>query len=254
MAGRLGHIDGRRRVGHIPVNGLRKTNYAYGFGNAVHHFDSKYYTSTQTDGALITYWKDKINGLEFYQGTAANQPIFRSADANFNNLPCVDFNTNVKRLLCNTNFSFIGTLVVIYKVASFTSLNMILANTIAMNSNPGSAICLGGTTTNVTGFGMYSASGSISTSNSFRSTVEDTNSHIAVITPYHIIIDGVSESTTGNTPWIPTQVFNQMGASSTNTAFHAIAKVPEIISYLDILTESECIRLSGNINSKYAIY
>jgi len=85
MAGRLGHIDDARRVGHVPKNGIRPTNYAYGYSNVIHDFDPKFGLNTATDLAAISYWYDKVNNHKAVQATAGNQPRLILSEVNFNN-------------------------------------------------------------------------------------------------------------------------------------------------------------------------
>jgi hypothetical protein len=250
MAGRLGHIDGKRRVGHVPINGIRKTNYAYGFGGLLNWFDAGRGTSATTNLGLISFWNDLVNhNVSFVMLTAASQPRLILSDANYNGYPSVEFHTNARRLISTIGFTFEKTLVVVFKCNTETTQNAIFGDGTGVATAGNRRFVARGSATSITGIGMYTNSGDAS---AYKTSIEDFLPHIVVLTEDHIIVDGVSVAVTGKLNTIGS--WNYFGASGTQTTAHFIGSVAEVLNYSEKLTEEQCIRLSDTINSKYAIY
>jgi hypothetical protein len=254
MAGRLGHIAGDRRVGHVPVNGLRVTNYAYGFGGLEFWLDASEGTNTKTDGANISSWIDKIKNVEFSQSTGTNQPLYRAADTNFNNLPSIDFNTNVKLLSSINGFGTSNSFTIFFVIKVNTIQialggNYFLTNG-TVSSAQGPAILLGGAGPNVTGIGWYNGNDPNPTK-IFNSTVESTTSHICVLTNSNITIDGVND---GSGTLTGRQNYNVIGLNVANSGRNVFSRIAEIGYINNELSASDSIILCDRLNSKYAIY
>lgn len=248
MSGRFGHfVPKGDRIKHFAKNQLRRNEYAYGFGGVTFWLDADYGLNTQTNLGAVSYWRDKIRGILFEQATAGNQPRLIVSDADFNNLPSVEFQStgrNLQAIQANA-ITKDFTLVAIYKMNTITTQNNLLCE----NFSQGTAnrVSLGGTSTGYTGFGVYSGTGS-APSASLASSVEDTAPHIAILTSSEIVIDGVQVAT-GSCEL--TSNLNTLGGGS-NQGING--KLPELIIYSQKLTSTQCIQLSDNLNSKYAIY
>jgi len=244
MAGRLGHIDDARRVGHVPRNGLRVTNYRYGFGGAYFDLDARFGTNTKTDLAAITDWTDQISNITFSQVTAANQPRFIAAEVLFNSFPCIDFHTNARLLVSTSQIGLLSefTIAVVSKITTInTNNNCILANA---TSNPNGRLSLNNTTSGV-GFG-FQGSGTL------QAATSDTNEHLSIITNTEIVIDGAQVDTGAFSPQISFSSLGGTVAASTNQ--NSIAKISRIIFWNTKLSSDECITLSTLMNIDYAIY
>jgi hypothetical protein len=247
MAGRLGHIEQTRRVGHVPVNGIRKTNYAYGFGGVNFWLDAGYGLNTQTDLAAVTKWIDRIRGISFQQSTAASQPRFILSDANFNNYPTVDFSVSTSRYLQSFySYGFPNTTdFTIAFIAKYGVLNT--QNCVAGTSVAGAPrIALGGTAASWNGVTVFN------TSLIGSGTTESTSTKIAIITNTEIVVNGTQEATYSYFNF--NLNMDQIGIANTLGGQQLRGQIAEIIVFGDALSSADCIRLSDNINAKYAIY
>jgi hypothetical protein len=255
MAGRLGHIDGNRRAGHIPVNGIRKTNYAYGFANAVDWLDADFGLPTRTNGALISSWTDRINGKVWTQGTASAQPLLVSADSDFNGYPSLDFSTSAKQLINNTietNLRTLTLFMVIKNTVISTGVNYVIGRNI-LTGSVGMAVVSGGT--NVNGIGFVNGMGLTGPPNILTSSVNDTLPHICVLTYRDIIIDGVIQISGNAAPYSTGIGWSDINTLTHNNAGRAsVMKIAEIGVFLETFTQAQALQLSDRLNSKYAIY
>lgn len=245
MTGRLGHIDGARRVGHIPVNGIRKTNYAYGFGGCIFWLDADFGTNTKTGLAAVSSWKDRISNIEFSQSTGANQPRYVSSDAAYNNYPVIECVSNARFLISDYTIGLpVGKTVAI--VGNYTTIN----NTCSIigNQSAGSIIDygLGGSSAGFNGVYIRS-NGTIRATG----TTESTSVKIGIVTGSEINVNGTQEVTYSTTD---EGGFNQLFRTGTSSVNNLIGKVAEVLIFNTSFTPSQCIELSNRINSKYAIY
>jgi hypothetical protein len=241
MSGRLGHIAGDRRVGHVPRNGIRLSNYVYGFGNAYCHFDPSCGTSTQTNGAAVASWVDRINGFTLQGGAS---PLYVSSNANFNGLPSINFNNNTKYYVLNKSISAWQTIAFIYQNNAINN-----ANTFFSIGNNQQNISLGGSNSGQVGVGFYNNAG---TGVQLSTTIEDTAAHIVVMRAGQgdaaIFVDGI-KIVTGT---ITSAAANQLG----NTSFNAncTANIGESVFYSDKKNDDDIYILMDRINLRYAIY
>lgn len=239
-----GFQDKSKQFHGFPNLNFQMNNEAYGFSGCTFWLDAAYGLNTQTDLAAVSSWKDRISGINFEQATAGNQPRLVVADANFNNLPSIDFDVAAKVLVSSVGIGFGNhTIAFIAKVNVAQSANCIFSQ----NENASSNIYLGGTTAGITGIGVYNTATSLIGTPS----IENTSTHIAAITTTEIVVDGV-QNTTGN--WIPGVSYNTIGRGTTTTSANLRGRVSEIIIFKRKLSSDELITLSTNINSKYAIY
>lgn len=231
----------------FPNLNFQMNNEAYGFSGCTVWLDAAYGLNTQTDLAAVSSWVDRIRDIKFEQTTAGNQPRLVVADANFNNYPTIDFSVSVTRQLkASYGWVTFGTIAFIAKVTTIGFQNILLCNDNLTNSGRRILLAGNGSASN-TGIGMYSGLRTTQTAE-LVTAIEDTATHIVVMTPERIIVDGVEE-VIGSILW---NTFNTIG--TTANADSLTGQVAEIIGYSDLLTSEQCISLSGNINSKYVIY
>jgi hypothetical protein len=246
MAGRLGHIDDARRVRHVPRNGIRVTNYAYGFSNAYFWLDA-FTLSNLADLDPVSKWVDKFSNYQFDQGTSGNRPRFIASNASYNNYPTVNFQDTARRLTSTKPVIYNKTVCWIANINSYNVANILLASSTGTFGNVNfTGLGLGGSASGINGIYQDNGSAIIRTA-----LVEDLNPHIVVITPSFIMVDGVVKTTTN---YIPAFTFNQIGQRNTNTTEQLLGDIAEIILYNIELSQTEALLLSNNINSKYAIY
>jgi hypothetical protein len=216
---------------------------AYNFSRCLLWLDAAYGTSTVVNGANVSSWQDKINGVIYTNDTVAEQPTYVLSDVNFNNLPTINFGINANRML-ESNLSIplgINTLAIIIKsngiATDYTSI---------LSSNAQrTGFMSGGGGSNATGYGFYTNGSNPMT----RSNVEDTNMHIIIANRSFIIIDGVDQLVT---PSSFSNVFSFIGSNGAN--FRPNCNIAEILIYDSFLGSSDCIQLSNNINAKYLKY
>jgi hypothetical protein len=216
---------------------------AYNFSRCLLWLDAAYGTTTVVNGANVSSWQDKINGVQYTQGTAAIQPTYVASDASFNNFPTMNFGTgNTRRMSSSTEFGLGNTTIAL--IVRMTATNANQQNLILSN---GQRIGFGGggNGSNVTGYGFYDFN-----ANFTRSDIEDTNMHIVVANRSFVIVDGLNE--TVNTTAV-NQTFTTIGSSQTSDNPNSFI-VAEILLYDYLMSEADAIQLSNNINSKYLKY
>jgi hypothetical protein len=247
MSGRLGHTPGDRRVGHVPINGIRKTNYAYGFGGAYFWLDASMFTSTKTNGSAISEWKDRLLNMLLYQYTGANQPTFTLSDINFNNYSSVVFSANnFMNISQPLGFPQDFVIAVVYKINTIqTTGNNLFRVAIGTGDSTFDII---GLQRQATASGEYIRNaGGIQNANP---TINNTSPHISIYTPTKIYRDGTN-MVSGLTAF-PLNSALFLGVNTTGRQL--TSSIAEIICYDASLTEDQLVTLSDNINSKYAIY
>jgi len=223
----------------FPNLNFQMNNEAYGFSGCTFWLDAAYGLSTQTDLAAVSSWRDRIKGIEFVQATAGNQPRLISSDANFNNYPSIDMAWSTNRnLVSATGLLARGSIACVLRAGTIDNKMMIFlasGSTIQQFYNGGNSSAA------ITGLGVYDNVTPI-----MITTIEDTLPHIIIITGTEIVIDGVQQ-VTGS--WAQTINYNTIGSSTARG--NAIA---EIFKFDVQFSSADCITLSDNINSKYAIY
>jgi hypothetical protein len=239
MAGRLGHIEERRRVGHVPVNGIRQTNYAYGFGGAVFWLDADYGTSTKTNNTVSSFWQNKLSNIKGEQPTASLQPIYFSSAVYFNNYPYIRFSP-LRRYNLNSNiiipdkFAF----AMVVNVIGIQTTSNTLFNNISNNSD---------------GFNLaYNASSlgpTILETAEYGVSTPSATTMIIVFTEDNIIINGVNQGSI-----TPPSIKNITIMCGSVTARHGNCDLAEAVLYNQKFSVAQAIDLSDRINSKYAIY
>jgi len=246
MSGKFGHIlSPIERIKHFTRAKLPRGQYRYNYDNWFFDLDARTGLDTYTNLARISSWRDTIAGINFSQATAANQPQYQASDANFNNLPSVDFDTAARVLSASYNGQNIGipssiTIAFVAKVNTIHTVNTLFgpfgANT--------QWIGLSGTTAGVTGIGVYEGAASAK----MVTTVEDTNSHIVVITSTEIVVDGVQQ-VTGS--WPPLASFDTLGYDTTTTSRNFRGRLSRLMMRAGTLTSAECIDLYNKMNNEY---
>lgn len=216
---------------------------AYNFSRCLLWLDAAYGTSTVVNGANVSSWQDKINGVQYTQGTAAQQPIYVLSDSNFNNLPVINFRNapSINNLRSTTSFALgTGTLAIVMRAATNTqtSKNLILGD--------GSTIgfASGGANASITGYGFYNGNVPLT-----RTNIEDANMHIVIANRDCIIIDGVNQTSAVSNTFLN---FTVIGGGDGNNFISAL--IAEILIYDYTISETDAIQLSNNINAKYLKY
>jgi hypothetical protein len=216
---------------------------AYNFSRCLLWLDAAYGTSTVVNGASISSWVDKINGVTYSQPTAGGQPTYVASDASFNNFPTISFPVGATRSLIGSSTFPLGSSTIALIVRS-TSTTVLVGNLIL---GDGSTLGFfgGGNNANITGYGFYGAGALALT----KSNIEDTSMHIIIANRNFIIIDGVNQT---NTTSAITQNFTSIGSSSSN--YSGSCNISEILLYDYLMSEADAIQLSSNINAKYLKY
>ena len=244
-SGRLGHIDGSRRVGHIPRNGISQTNYAYGFTDLVFWLDAGKGLNTSTDLAAVSSWVDVIRNWEFTQATGANQPRLKASNANFNNWPTVEF-FDTARFMDSTRGGLpIGALTTVCFVAKYDTINTL--NVVLGSTTVAGSMGMGGTAAT----GPYYGNSGVSVITS--GTTASTAAKIVVITASNIIVNGASEyagTITGFPDWTSDRLGRRVGVTTHQLRGH----IAEILIFNYKMSSSDCVLLSDRINSKYSLY
>lgn len=229
-----------RQFNGFPNLNFQVNNEAYDFSGCTFWLDAAYGTNTQTNLGAVSIWTDRITNSRYIQNTAANQPRYVTTDANFNNLPSIDFYDTARRMQTSEFAPSLGTIAVIAKVTTPVSWNMFLGN-----GSTHHGLIFGGS-------GAALGIGKRKAANTFwGATGEDTNSHIVIITESNIVIDNVDQTLSGTNEILG--AFDWVGGTSlAGNSFSG--KIAEILNFRRQFTLSEMQRLSENLNSKYAIY
>jgi hypothetical protein len=225
----------------FPNLNFQMNNERFGVSGALVDFDARTGLNSYTNLDLISSWKDTIRGIEFSQDTAVNQPRYISSDANFNNLPSIDFNeSNARRLNSSIGFSKIGSILIVAKIGTVTSTNILLGNETSAQLQ-----------------GMISMRRSTSagisvqinyTNELMNSGVIDTSPHIIVISSNGIWVDG-TQTVTGT--FKGNMVYTQIGADANSTLRCFRGFLTRLIVYAG---EGQEELISSNANTLYAIY
>ena len=239
-------FNNRQQHGFPDLNFYNDKN-AFGQGGVLVWLDPAFGTNTQTNGANISEWIDRANGVRYTQSTVANQPSYILSDANFNNLPAINFGTNVARILNGSTSFGLGsnTLAIVVRNTSITATvgNLILGISPGFDSGQ-SGFYGSGLGSNVTGFGYYTANTAFAKTN-----IEDTTSHIIVSNRNLFIIDGINQNIT---PVNTGLTFGSIGGANLNNLPNCV--IAEIILYSSTLNTDQCIAISNQLNLKYNKY
>jgi len=229
-------------------NGFPKLNFqgdrsAYGQVGCSMWMRADFGLNTQTNNAAISSWVDSITGIPFVQATAGSQPRLNLTNANYNNLPTVDFFDNA-RFLTTQNETPISNIKTIAFIANYDTINIV--NRLCGSLGTTQSVGLGGTQAGVNGV-FFGDSSTI-----YSGTTENTNVKICVISDSLIMVNGVAESTN---PAVNIQFsINTIGQSLALTGGRLIGKVAEIIGFSTSLNQAQALALSTQLNQKYVIY
>lgn len=241
-------FNNRQQHGFPNINFGGNYGQAYNFSRCLLWLDAAYGTSTVVNGANVSSWQDKINGVIYSQGTAANQPTYVASDSSFNNFPTINFGTTQSRALSGSTQFGLGsnTLVTIVRnnVVSGNAFNLIIGS----GTNIG--FFGGGANANVTGFGYGSNTGTPSFFT--RSNIEDTLMHIVISNRNFIIVDGINATSVINSNFGFN--FSAIGAVDVSTLLLPQFTIAEVLLYDYLMSETDAIQLSANINAKYLKY
>lgn len=213
---------------------------AYNFSRCLLWLDAAYGTSTVVNGANVSSWVDKINGVTYSQGTAGSQPTYVASDLSFNNLPALNFSGF--RLMFGSNTFGLGSLThaIIVRATSVLAV----AHNIILGEGQFAGFGGLGNAAAATGYGYYSSSTAFTKTN-----IEDTAMHIIVANRNFIIIDGVNQTSQTSAT---TLLFSAIGSSNGNFGTNSV--IGEILLYDYLMSETDAIQLSANINAKYLKY
>ena len=230
-------------------NGFPNLNFqgdrsAYGFSGVYFWLDAAFGLNTQTNLGAVSRWQPIIGRSAFEQATAGNQPRFILNDANYNNLPSVEAQDNVRGLIAPFGLNLSGqfTIAIVSKVNNARNMNGI----IGVSSGSAFGIHDGGSGTGFNGFGF-----AVNNVASFQGTTESTNTRIKVISSYSVVVNGVEENTNaGFFQFIEYPRLFNIGGNTENLN----GSIAEIVAYNFAMTSAQCQSLSNNLNTKYAIY
>jgi hypothetical protein len=230
----------------FPNLNFQMNNSAYGFSGVDFWLDAAFGLNTQTDLGAVSRWSPRIGKSVFEQATAGSQPRLVLNDANFNNLPSVQSQDSSRFMqspnLYGLSLSTGCTIAVVSKVNTVNVYNGV----IGQNTAGRLGIIDGGSTAGVNGFGTVIGA------TLFQGTTESTNSRIKILTNSNIIVNGVNEFTGTNTA--VNYEFDTLFRVLNVTTNSLVGNIAEIIAYNFTMTSAQCIELSNNINTKYALY
>lgn len=235
-----------RLFAKFPNLQISATTWRFGFNKALHDFDAMFAGAVVSNGDPVDFWIDQIAHIKFTAPSSAARPIWISSDSNAGNQPGVNFDTAAKLLVGDIGFGMPSsfTVLAVFRVNAIQStFNGLLTDNI---STPEGAIIGGGSGTGRNGAGIYYSGNA-----GMISTVNDTLSHIMVVTNQQVVIDGI-QKVTGNVA--PGNQMKAIAATTANTGQTPKAVIYRLIVFGQMLSDSECIKLSDNANALYAIY
>jgi len=241
MGGKIGHfLSPNEKIKGFTKNRFTLSKVAYGYSGCNYWLDAQVGLNTVVDLAAVSTWQPKI-GQTVFQSTAGNQPRLVAADANFNNFPSVQFHDNARYMTLSNNFFPFAESFTLAFVAKYDTLNTLNTIISSLSGTPNILYFIGGS-----GFavGIYDGAFKVGTSN-------NTNPKICIITNNRVMVNGVTETTFTST--IGSIGLNNLGRrDSTVTAL--IGRIAELLIYQQNLSAAQCLDLSTQLNSKYAIY
>lgn len=218
------------------------------------------------DGSLVSSWNDLVLGVSFQNSNSSWQPTYRSSDIDFNGLPVIHF-TSAGRGLTSFNLSgpTIGTsqtVAVVYQYITQTvglyAHNCIIGNEetyLTPNQPRFNFITLNHNAphTNNLGIGYWQGSNSVSQFINGSTTIFDFLPRILIISGNALIYNGTSITKTNN--GIIASTGNMLGAGRLqNTTAGGAWKLAELIVWNENYSVSDCLDISSELNTKYAIY
>ena len=233
----------------FPNLNMQQATSAYGFSGVTFWLDAAYGLNTQTNLGAVSRWQQRVGEGRFIQDTVSAQMRLVLNDSNFNNLPSVECNAINKWMTADNGLrlNISGfTIAVVSKVNTDRQINALLFSLDGSNY-----MFDGGSGTNRNGFGFISDS-----ITRLQGSTESLNPRIKIITGTNVIVNGVSETTTGaiGTTSIELKVlFAQISGPGSATVSYT-GTIAEIIAFPYTMTSDEAIALSNNLNQKYAIY
>jgi len=230
----------------FPNLNFQMNNEAYGFSGCTFWLDAAYGLNTQTDLAAVSSWKDRISNWEFAQATAGNQPRLDASNANFNNYPTIEFFDTARFMDSQRGGLTINKATTVAFVAKYDTINT--TNVVLGSQSVAGQMGLGGTLASVNG-PNYISTGSVISSG----TTESTTTKIVIINLNEIVVDGVQEFSGGIADF-PDWTCDRIGRRVNTTAQQLRGHIGEILIFNNVLSSTDMVRLSDNINLKYALY
>ncbi len=212
-------------------------------------------TNTKVDLQAINSMVDLAQGREFIQNTAASQPRFVLNDANFNNLPSIDFFSTSRNLSIKGSplgLTKEATYIVVGKLNALNTSNIVFGTT-STSINFGLALGSGSTFNSVNGF-IYGngATRGETTQVNLLPKIFIFNFDCLVINGVSYSISSISATATElNLISQPMGIFGSARPDPGN-GFNGQCALFAIIEHK--LSTSEAIDLSNQINTRYGVY
>jgi len=231
----------------FPNLNFQQSNSAYGYSGVSIWFDAAFGLNTQTNLGAVSRWQSRVGNAIFEQATASFQPRLVLNDANYNNFPSVEAQSNVRFLQSESGrgikYNGNNTIVVVSKVNTSNNSNAIFGN----NTSSLFGIIDGGNDAGYNGFGMV-----VNTSVILQGTTETSTARIKIITNTDVIVNGSVDTTGTNTKNV--YDFINIFRNANSSQHNLIGTIAEIIVFNYSMTSTEAIDLSNRLNTKYAIY
>jgi len=222
----------------FPNLNFQMNNEAYGFSGCTFWLDAAYGLNTQTDLAAVSKWVDRIRGISFEQATAGNQPRLLTANANFNNLPTVEFNDTARRMASSQFVTNGGTIAFIANYNTLNTTRNVLIGTDLANTD---TIVMASTIADVNGVAVTNG-----TNVRISGTTESTTVKIVVLTDSFVYVNGAQEASTS---FDFEDGFNQIGSSISTNANGLTGNIAEILIFNRNMESANAAILSTNINA-----
>lgn len=211
-----------------------------------------------TNGSLMSEWTDTVFGVNYLQPTATKQPKWIESDPSFNGLPVIHCDARTEGFLSDQlngpAFGIGQTVAVVYQ--GFTvegggspyPLGVIYGDWSTYGNSRNTAICYAWNTS-------HSVSGYYVGRDNPKKTssdIADNLVHIAVISSSSFVADGSVLSLAHDYP-IAGGLITAIGG---NGAYGpgGTFKIAELVVWNQDYTDSQCLEICDQINSKYAIY
>ncbi len=219
----------------FPNINVNPTNFVLGFPGCTALFNPQYGLNTYTNGAAVTRILDQIKGINFNQSVGSAQPILVLADANFNNLPTIQRNSNQKFMRTAETIGLAQNFTILY-VGKADSQN-------GVNAALGAGPAVNASLLSITPITLTGATTSLVTS------IDNTSPHIIVATKSEIVVDGVS-AVTGNAD-VGTSI-SAFGIDSVTN--DDVGRMAFLAVFNQAFPSADLVRLSDNANQIFAIY
>lgn len=243
MSGRFGHfLSPQGKLKHLASNPVRRSAYRYGIGGAFFDLDARELTSTKTNLAGLSFWKDTISGIEWTQPTAGNQPRFISSDATFNNLPVIEFHAQQRYMdsLIGLRVNYNVSIAIVFQKLSNATGSTHKTSLFGEQTAAASGLSFSAETS----ANAYVGFTTTATHQFSTAGIYDTNKHIVIISGTNqFYSDGAFQTMVGSS-WTDFVANRLSGANNNNSGTFKLA---QLIGFDNTLSPSEMISLYNNI-------